>query len=386
MKIAKDIYRRIYLSIKKKKAKLHEPIFDKNDINILKRCINSGFVSSVGNFVTKFEKKIVKLTKSKYVVAVVNGTSALEIALKVSGVRMGDEVLVPSITFVATANAVSLVNAVPHFVDSDLENLGICLKSLESHLKKISRFNSNNELVNKYTGRRIKAIIPVHVFGNIIDMDKLNFISKRYKLTVIEDAAEALGSYYKSKHAGTIGALGIISFNGNKLITTGGGGAILTNKKKMAIKAKHLSTTSKIDHPWNFYHDSVGWNYRMPNLNAALGCTQINKINRIISLKKKLAEIYQQNFNNCKDFSMISVSKDSKSNHWLNILRLTKESINHRNKILRYLIKRGYECRPVWEPLHCLPMYKNNPRARLVNTTKIKKTIITIPSGPKLIS
>ena len=386
MNIAKEIHRRIYSSIQRKKAYLHEPIFDKNEIEILKKCINSGYVSTSGNFVEKFEKKITKLTKSKYAVAVVNGTAALEIALKVSDIKLGDEVLVPSITFVGTANAVSLVNAIPHFIDSDLNNLGICLNSLEAHLKKISRFNSNRELINKYTGRKIKAIIPVHIYGNIIDMDRLNYISKRYKLTVIEDAAEALGSYYKLKHAGTLGTFGIISFNGNKLITTGGGGVILTNNKKFAQKAKHLSSTSKLDHPWNYYHDFVGWNYRMPSLNAALGCAQIKKVKRIIFLKRKLANICHQNFNNCKEFSIISESKNCKCNYWLNTIKLTKENTNYRNKILNYLVKKGYQCRPIWEPLHKLPMYKNCPRAKLVNVEKIKKKIIALPSSPKLVS
>jgi perosamine synthetase len=386
MNIAKEIHRRIYSSIQRKKAYLHEPIFDKNEIEILKKCINSGYVSTSGNFVEKFEKKITKLTKSKYAVAVVNGTAALEIALKVSDIKLGDEVLVPSITFVGTANAVSLVNAIPHFIDSDLNNLGICLNSLEAHLKKISRFNSNRELINKYTGRKIKAIIPVHIYGNIIDMDRLNYISKRYKLTVIEDAAEALGSYYKLRHAGTFGNMGIISFNGNKPITTGGGGAIITDKKKLALKAMHLSTICKIRHPWNYYHDSIGWNYRMPSLNASLGCAQINKVKKIISLKRKLANIYHQNFKNSKGFSIISEPENCKSNYWLNVIRLNKENTKNRNKIINYLIKKGYQCRPIWEPLHNLPMYKNCPRARLVNAEKIKKQIITIPSSPKLIS
>jgi len=385
MKIAKEIHRRIHLSIRRKRAALHEPVLDKNEVEILKKCINSGFVSTAGKFVEKFEKKIIKLTKSEYAVAVVNGTAALEIALKVSGVKQGDEVLVPSITFVGSANAISFANAMPHFIDSDLSNLGICLDSLEIHLKKISKINSNNELINKYTGRKIKAVIPVHVYGNIINMDRLNYISKRYKLTVIEDAAEAIGSYYKSKHAGTLGTIGIISFNGNKLITTGGGGIILTNKKILADKAKHLSNVSKVDHPWNYYHDSLGWNYRMPNLNAALGCAQINKIKKIISLKRKLAHIYYQNFKNGRDFSIISESENCQSNYWLNIISLTKENTNYRNKILNYLIKKGYQCRPVWEPLHNLPMYRNCPRAKLVNAEKIKKKIIAMPSSPKLV-
>ena len=386
MNIAKEIHRRIYLSIRRKRAALHEPVLDKNEIEILKKCIKSGFVSTAGKFIEKFEKKIIKLTKSKYAVAVVNGTAALEIALKVSGVKFGDEVLVPSITFVGSANAISLANAIPHFIDSDLNNLGICLESLEKHLKKISKINSNNELINKYTGRKIKAVIPVHVYGNIINMDRLNRISKRYRLTVIEDAAEAIGSYYKSKHAGTFGTIGIISFNGNKLVTTGGGGVILTNDKILAHKAKHLSANSKIAHPWNYYHDSVGWNYRMPNLNAALGCSQIEKIKKIIFLKRKLANIYYQNFINCKEFSIISESKNCQSNYWLNIISLTKGNTNLRNKILNYLVKKGYQCRPIWEPLHKLPMYKNCPRAKLVNVEKIKKKIIALPSSPKLVS
>jgi dTDP-4-amino-4,6-dideoxygalactose transaminase len=272
-----DIKKFFEKKIGKKKIFLHEPKFDQLDELALRSCIKSGFVSTKGKLTEDFENKIKNYTRSKYVVSTLNGTTGLEVALKVLGVNYNHEVLLPSLTFVATANAISYCGAIPHFVDSSIDTLGIDIEKLKYYLKKISELTSSG-LRNKKTGRKISAIIPVHCFGHPMKIEDLMIIAKIYKIKVIEDATEALGSFYKKKHIGTFGDIGVLSFNGNKIITTGGGGALLINNKNIAKKIMHLVSTAKKKHPYLYVHDQIGWNYRLPSLNAALGISQLRKL------------------------------------------------------------------------------------------------------------
>ena len=258
---------------------MHNPYFDNKEHYYLKRCIKSTFVASAGEFIRKFEDSLKKITKSRDVITVINGTVALKVCLEVLGIKKNDEVLVPSLTFVGTVNAIKHAGGNPHFIDTDSDTLGIDIKKLDSYLKKIT-IKKNGVIFNKKTGKKIFAMIPVHVFGKIGNMNELIKISKRYNFKVIEDAAEALGSFYKGVHAGNFGHLGILSFNGNKVITTGSGGAILCNSKKLSIKIRHLVSTAKVNHPWDFLHDEIGWNYKMNNLSSAIGQAQIEKFKK----------------------------------------------------------------------------------------------------------
>lgn len=260
---------------------LHEPIFSGNEWQYVKECIDTSFVSSVGKFVDRFEVELARYTEAKHAIAVVNGTAALHVALKLAGVGQNDEVLIPSLTFVATANGVSYCGAIPHFVDSEESTLGIDPKSLRDYLASITEIR-NQQCVNILTGRMIRAIVPMHTFGHPADMEGILSIGKDFHINIVEDATESLGSYYQGRHTGTLGLLGTLSFNGNKTITTGGGGAILTNDPEIAKKAKHITTTAKLPHRWEYVHDEIGYNYRMPNINAALGCAQLEQMPKFL--------------------------------------------------------------------------------------------------------
>ena len=284
-KISKELIKIFKKNFKFKSLHLHEPDLDSSEINYLKNCIISNEVSSQGKFVKKFEDKISKLTKAKYIITANSGTSALHIACILMNIKENDEVLVPSFTFVGTANAVKYCGAIPHFVDIEEKNLGINVKKLNNYLNKIV-IKKKNFCINKLTGRKIKAVIPVHIFGHAAKIIAIKELAKKFNLSVIEDAAEAIGSYYHNKHLGTFGDIGVLSFNGNKTITCGSGGAILTNNKTLAKKARHLISTAKISHPYNYVHDQVGFNYRMSNLNAALGYSQINRIKKYSIIKE----------------------------------------------------------------------------------------------------
>ena len=381
MSLSKKIIDVLHLTLKKKKAVLHEPFFTNIENKNLINCIKSGYVSSVGEYVNKFDKKIQKYTNSKNVISVINGTAALHLALKLLNVSKNDEVILPTITFVATANAISYLGAIPHFVDSELDTFGIDVNKLEKYLFKNFKV-INGICFNNSTKRKVKAIIAVHVFGNPMNIKDLLKIANKYKLKVIEDAAEALGSYYKNIHLGNFGDIGILSFNGNKIITTGGGGALLIKSNKIAKKAKHLSNVAKKNHKWEYFHDQVGFNYRMPNINAALGCAQISNINKLIKAKKKLHFQYRKNFSNIKEVKFITVNPLSKkNNYWLNTIFIYNSSFSKRNKLLKELHNRGYYCRPVWVPLHKLPMYKKCPKDKLSNAGVIEKSIVNIPSS-----
>ena len=359
---------------------LHEPYFCGNEWNYVKKTLDENYVSSIGSFVNKFEDQIKKFTKSKYAIPVVNGTEALHLSLVACGVKSNDEVLVPTITFVGTANSIIYSGATPHFIDSECETLGIDPLKLEKYLEKIT-IKKGKFYFNKKTKRRIKAIMPVHIFGNICQIDKILKIAKKYKLVVIEDAAEALGSFFKNKHAGTFGLVGCFSFNGNKILTTGGGGAIITDNKLLAKKIKHISTTAKINHRWEYVHDAVGYNFRMPNINAALGSAQIENLNKFLISKRKLFLKYCKHFSKVNDVRLIKNPEFSKSNNWLNTLFIKNSSIKKRNKVLSLGQKNRIFLRPVWKPLHTLKHLNKMPKMNLDAAKKIYESCINLPSS-----
>jgi perosamine synthetase len=361
-------------------VKLHEPLFQGNEWLYLKDCLDSNYVSSVGKFVEKFEKSIANYTGAKYAVAMVNGTSALHIALLIANVKPKDEVLVPALTFIATANAITYCGAIPHFIDSESTTFGIDPLKLLIYLKNIAKVQ-NGLCINKNSGRVIKALIPMHVFGHPSNLRALIDISNEFNIELIEDAAESLGSLYGGRHVGTFGKIGVLSFNGNKIITTGGGGAILTNNAEIAFKAKHLSTTAKTSHLWEYDHDSVGYNYRMPNINAALGCAQIENISTLLELKRKLTQNYSNAFNDVDGCKLKLEPENCKSNYWLQTIVLNASNMELRNEILRKINYHGYMARPVWNLLNRINHFKKFPMMDLSGAEDLEKRIINIPSS-----
>lgn len=356
---------------------LHEPQFLGNEKRNVLQTIESTFVSSVGQYVTEFEVNLADYIGSNYAVATVNGTSALHIALKLVGVQNDDEVLTQAFSFVATSNAISYLNAHPVFIDIDSTTLGLSYEALHNFL------NKNVELVeghaiNKLTGRRIKACIPMHTFGFPCEIDLINELCQAYKIVVVEDAAESIGSFYKDKHTGTFGKVGIFSFNGNKTITCGGGGAIVTDDENLAKKAKHLTTQAKVAHPWEFIHDEIGYNYRMPNINAALGCAQLESLDHIISRKRSLSGRYREFFEK-SGIKYISENEHSRSNFWLNTIFLKNKK--EREEFLTYTNSNGVMTRPVWKLMTDLKMYSNCVSDDLVNSRLISDKLINLPSS-----
>jgi len=383
--ISQQLARILKKKIKLKSIYLHEPDLSKSDIVYLKDCIKGNTVSSVGTFIKKFENKISSLTKAKYVVATNSGTSALHISCILTNIQKNDEVLVPSFTFVGAVNAVKYCGGIPHFVDIEESHFGINVKKLTNYLKKIA-IKKKNICINKLTGRRIKAIIPVHVFGHLMKINELTKLAKKYNLLIIEDAAEAIGSYYNKKHAGTFGNIGVLSFNGNKTITCGAGGAILTNNKSIAQKARHLISTAKIAHPYKYIHDQVGFNYRMSNLNAALGYSQIKKIGKILKKKRKLFYFYNKIFKGNTYFKLINEPKKSKSNFWLQTILINEKYSNYVQKIIEDLNEQNIYVRPGWELMTNLNYLKNCPKMDISIAEKVCKRIINIPSSSFLIN
>lgn len=362
---------------------LHEPEFTGNESALVRDCLDSTFVSSVGKYVDLFEAMLVEYTGAKHAVAVVNGTAALHIGLKLAGVQSQDEVLVPALSFVATANAVAHCSAVPHFVDSSLETMGMNPTALADYLQTIAEPTSQG-LRNRHSGRRIAAIVPMHAYGHPVDIVLLMEVANRYGLPVVEDAAESLGSTCHGRHTGTFGKLGTLSFNGNKIITTGGGGAILTNDAELARHAKHLTTTAKRPHRWEFFHDEVAWNYRMPNLNAALGCGQMERLPSFLELKRQLAMRYQAAFQNSIDAHFVAEPANCRSNYWLNTLRFAPPDTRTRDHLLTVANDAGYQCRPTWTLLHKLPMFADCPRMPLPVAERLEASLINLPSSAKL--
>jgi perosamine synthetase len=343
--------------------------------------IDSTFVSSVGAYVDRFEKMMAEMTGAKYAVATVNGTASLHIALKLAGVKQGEEVLSQPLTFIATANAISYEKAIPHFIDVDDDTLGMSPIALENRLKNIAEV-VNGECLNKETGNRIAACVPMHTFGLPLRIDKIVDICNKYCIPVIEDAAESLGSYYKEKHTGTFGLLGTFSFNGNKTVTCGGGGAIVTNDETLANKAKHITTTAKIPHRWEYAHDQIGYNYRMPNLNAALACAQLEQLNNYIENKRDTAKKYHQFFEKLDGIEAIRELKDSYSNYWLNAIRFS--SSKDRDTFLQYSNDNGIMTRPIWKLMNKMNMFESCPKGSLAVAEALEATIVNIPSSVRL--
>jgi len=362
---------------------LHEPTFSGNEWEYLKECLDSTFVSSVGIFVDRFEHDLAQYTGAKYAVATVNGTAALHIALKLAGVIQNDEVLIPALTFVATANAVTYCNAIPHFVDSEENTLGIDVAKLHRYLFDHTKI-VDGQCVNTLTGAIIRAVVPMHAFGHPVDMDVLKDLASEFKLVVVEDAAESLGSTYKGKHTGTLGKLGVLSFNGNKTITTGGGGAILTNNPELARQAKHLTTTAKLPHAWEYRHDEVGYNYRMPNINAALGCAQLEQLPQLLESKRQLFSRYQVAFNKVDGVHLMSEPNGCSSNYWLQTIILNADKSRYRDAVLEATNKAGLMTRPSWVLMNELAQLSNMPGMDLSGARSLNERVINIPSSANL--
>jgi perosamine synthetase len=359
---------------------LHEPRFSGNEWVFLKECIDTGWVSSAGKFVNKFEMAIAECCQAAHAVAVVNGTAALHLALILANVKPGDEVLIPALTFVATANAVVYAGAIPHFCDSELNTLGIDPVALRHYLSNIVD-RSEGATINRKTGRRIAALVPMHTYGHPVDMDSLLSVAADFELSLVEDATESLGSRYKGRACGAIGHVGALSFNGNKIVTTGGGGAIVTNNPNLAKAAKHLTTTAKIPHEWAFWHDAVGYNYRMPNINAALGCAQLEKLNEFLTAKRRLAQRYIAGFANFAGLKVVREPAFAQSNYWLNAVLLDEDRAYCRDEILETANAAGLQCRPAWTLMHRLPMFAGAPHMDLAVAQSIEARLINIPSS-----
>lgn len=382
--LAERILHSVRESIGEGPAKLHEPTFDGNEKKYLLDCVDSSYVSSVGKYVDQFEVELAKFTGAKYAVSVVNGTAALHLALKLAGTNPGDEVLVQGFTFVATANAVAYCGATAHFVDIEDQNFGVDPVKLAAYLAEITTV-SDGLTVNRRTGKIIRALIVMHTFGHPSQLDELLQVSQQFNLVLLEDAAESIGSFYKGKHTGTFGLMGTLSFNGNKTITTGGGGAILTNDADLAKHAKHLSTTAKIPDKWAFKHDEIGYNYRMPNINAALGCAQLEDLQSKLELKRLLFKKYKAEFSEIKEVQLIEEPADCQSNYWLQTIKLNSPDLSARNEILEALNSGGFMSRPGWDLINTLKSYKTNPSMDLEISHKLFDSLINIPSSSNLI-
>lgn len=370
---------------------LHEPEFMGQEWAYIKRCLDTGWVSASGEFVDRFEQDLATRCETTHALVTMNGTAALHAALVGFGIGGNDEVLVPSLTFVATANAVSYTHATLHFVDSDPNRLGICPDKLKEYLEQITEVVGSGKygptVRNKTTKRVIKAILVTHVFGHPVDMDKVLEIASQFGLIVIEDAAEGLGSLYRGRPLGSIGHAGILSFNGNKIITTGGGGAIVTNDDAFASQIRHLCTTAKRPHPWEYEHDMIGYNYRLPNINAALGCAQLERLDNFLDRKRQLSMQYKAALEKLTSLDFVEEPDDSLSNYWLNAIKFHRPlSGQERRKVLETLHHEGLLCRPVWSLMHRLPMYEHCPRMDMAICEDLVARIVNIPSSANLVA
>jgi perosamine synthetase len=360
---------------------LHAPRFIGNEKKYLNVCIDSTFVSYVGAFVTQFEDMIKEYTGAKYAVATANGTLALHTALITSGVHEEDEVLTQALTFVATANAISHCGAKPVFVDSERETLGISPEKLDEFLRQNTIIHDDGFCYNKHNGRKIAACVPVHVFGHPVRIDVIEAICSKYHIVCIEDAAESLGSFYKGQHTGTFGKVGVFSFNGNKIVTAGGGGMVVTNDEATATLAKHITTTAKVVHKWEISHDMIGYNYRLPNVNAAIGCAQMESLPEFLENKRELAGYYKEFFDKM-DVFFYTERENCSSNYWLNAILLQDKT--ERDSFLEYSIASGVMTRPIWRLLNTLPMYKNCQTTDLENANYLADRIVNLPSSVRL--
>ena|ERR1700757_2651907 len=359
---------------------LHEPRFVGNERKYVIDCIDSTFVSSVGKYVDEFEKRIANYTGADYAVACVNGTAALHMAMIVAGVKQNDLVITQPLSFIATCNAISYLGAFPVFVDVDIDTMGLSAESLKQFLKDNAVLKADGFTYHKITNQKIASCVPMHTFGHPCKIDEIAAICNEYNIVLIEDAAESIGSYYKNKHTGTFGLLGTFSFNGNKTITCGGGGAIITNNEYLAIRAKHLTTQAKVPHRWEFVHDEIGYNYRMPNINAALMCAQLEQLNLFLAEKRKLAFDYINFFKNTK-FSFVKEPDNTKSNYWLCAILLQDKQT--RDEFLQYTNDNGVMTRPVWALMNRLNMFKSCICGNLENALQLEARLVNIPSSVK---
>ena len=380
-----DVARRIRAVIPASEARvaLYEPRFMGNEKKYVSDCVDSTWVSYAGAYVKSLETELAAKCGVAHAVAVTSGTVALQVALTLIGVKPGDEVLVPALTFVASANAIVHAGGTPHFVDADEISLGISPNALAEHLERIGEMR-DGVLHNKQTGKRIAALMPVHVFGHPSDMDALNAIAKRYALAVVEDATEALGSFYKGRPCGALSPIATLSFNGNKIVTTGGGGAILTSDDAIAARIRHITTTAKLPHRWKFDHDEIAWNFRLPNVNAALGVAQLERLPQVLEAKRRLHARYTEAFSHVPGLRIFSDAPFAKSNYWLVTLLLERGQEAMLEPILAATNDMGVSTRPAWTPMHQLPMYKDNPRAALPVTESLAGRILNLPSSPFL--
>ena len=361
---------------------LHEPRFIGREKECVLQTIESTFVSSVGSLVEKFEQKIAQYTQSPYAIATVNGTSALHLALKVAGVGYDDEVITQALTFVATANAIRYLGAHPIFLDVLPETMSLspdCVRDFLVKHAEVKSINGKKVCYNKLTGRRISACVPVHTLGHPARIDELLQICQEFGIPLVEDAAESLGTFYKGKHTGTWGLLGVVSFNGNKIITTGNGGVILTADEHLAMQARHLSTQAKKSHPWEYVHDQIGYNYRLTNIQAALGLAQIENIDFFVQRKRWLASKYREFFDGIEDVEFFSEPLQSRSNYWLNAILVN--DLNFREKFLKLTNTQGVMTRPLWRPLHMLRMYKGYSFKNLKITEQLYERVVCLPSS-----
>lgn len=371
-----ELIRSIYPS--RENIPLHEPFFDEDDIEIVTSTVKSSFVSSVGEYVDLFEKKLAEYTNSKMAVVISNGTSALHITMHALGVTTNDYVLTQALSFVATSNAIRHCGAEPIFIDVDRQTLGMCPSALTQWLEQNADINDQDQCIYKANGRIIRCCLPMHVFGHSVQIDKLSTICKIWNIQLIEDAAEALGTKFDDRSVGTFSKAGIFSFNGNKIITTGGGGAVITDDEKLGKRIKHLSTTAKIPHPYDFFHDEVGFNYRMPNLNAALGVSQLKKINSFINTKREIANYYLLHLQN-EEVTFQVEPQGCISNYWLNTIICKNK--DQKEKIIEYTNNHGVNTRPAWHPLNTLPMYKKCICGDLTITNWAAENIVNLPSS-----
>lgn len=360
---------------------LHAPLFIGNEKKYLNECIDTTFVSSVGKFVDRFEEEIAAYTGAQKAVVCVSGTNALHMAMMLVGVEREDEVLTQALTFIATCNAISYIGAHPVFIDVDMETLGLSPNAVKAWLEKNAELK-NGICYNKRTGRRVKACVPMHTFGHPVKIDELVQICNEWHIELVEDAAESIGSLYKGKHTGTFGKVGAISFNGNKTITTGGGGMLLFQDEELGKLAKHLTTQAKVPHRWAFVHDHIGYNYRMPNINAALGCAQLENLERYVENKRETAQIYADFFKNVPDITFFTEPENCRSNYWLNVVMLKDKAAQQ--EFLEYTNDHGVMTRPVWELMNRLEMFKHCESDGLKNTEWLADRIVNIPSSVRL--
>lgn len=357
---------------------LHAPYFGGNERKYVMDTLDSTFVSSVGAYVNRFEEMMAEITGAKYAIAMVNGTAALHLSLVLTGVSTGDEVITQPLTFVATANAISQAGGTPVFVDVDRDTMGLSPEALKYFLEHNAGLNENGECINKSSGKRIVACVAMHTFGLPLRIDEVAAICKVYNIALIEDAAESLGTYYKGIHTGNLGQLGTFSFNGNKTVTCGAGGAIITNDEAIARRAKHISTTAKIPHSWEFMHDEIGYNYRLPNITAALACAQLEQLPAFLENKRELAELYNTYFTSL-DIPFVTEIENGQANFWLNAILLP--DIDQRNAFLEFANNNQVMCRPIWRLMNKLPMYEKCQRGELPNAEWLEERVVNIPSS-----